>query len=146
VEEPTFNPDEPEDQRSARRAVLVELIAEGSNLSEAARAVGINRSTLFRWRQADPEFDKAIRSAFVASVEALKREAERRAMNGSDKLLMFLLCNYAPDQFSNLQKLEHSGSLNVQQLSDEQLNAEIARLAAIATLPPIEADADCPLV
>jgi hypothetical protein len=29
-------------------------------------------------------------------------------MSGSDKLLMFLLCNYAPDQFSQTQRLEHT--------------------------------------
>jgi transposase-like protein len=97
-----------EPDEHVKRKVALELIAEGSNLSETARALGVNRSTLWRWRRDHPEFDRQVREAFVASVELLKREAERRAMSGSDKLLMFLLCNYAPDQFSQTQRLEHT--------------------------------------
>lgn len=101
------------DPRGTQRRVFLELIAEGSNIGEACAALGVNRSTVFRWRKDDPGFNAAVLRAFVANIEGLKREAERRAMKGSDKLLMFLLCNYAPDQFSNTQKLEHSGAVDL---------------------------------
>jgi transposase-like protein len=108
-ENPLANPDgdalDP-DLKSTRKRVVLELLAEGSSICEAARGVGLDRSTVFRWRQHDPEFAQACRQALVANVEVLKREAERRALKGSDKLLMFLLCNYAPEQFSQAQKVE----------------------------------------
>lgn len=103
------------DPKATQRRVFIELIAEGCNIEEAARTLGINRSTAWRWRKDDPEFERAVKGAFVVHIEGLKREAERRAMKGSDKLLMFLLCNYAPDQFSNSQKIEHSGQVDLAQ-------------------------------
>lgn len=102
-------------RKAEHKAAFVELITSGCNFAEAAEALGIDRSTAFRWRQQDADFAQACRDAFKASVDVLKREAERRAMKGSDKLLMFLLCNYAPEQFSNTQKVEHSGELSIAQ-------------------------------
>lgn len=106
--DPWVEQDEAPARREARKAVVLELLAEGCNLREAAAALGIHRGTIRRWRLADPEFAAGVRTAFKANVESLKGEAERRAMNGSDKLLMFLLCNYAPEQFSQQSKVEVS--------------------------------------
>ena len=98
--------------RETQKRVFVELIGEGCNISEACAAVGINRSTVFRWRRDDAEFAAQVKQAFVVRVDTLVKEAERRAMRGSDKLLMFMLCNYAPDRFAMTQKIEHSGAID----------------------------------
>lgn len=104
VDEPSFVPA----AREARKEAALELLAEGCDLSETAAALGVHRHTLRRWRQGDPEFARRCVEAAKVHVDALKAEAERRALRGSDKLLMFLLCNYAPDQFSMQSKLEVS--------------------------------------
>jgi len=102
------------ERKAERKRAYVELIGSGCNHSEAAEGVGVDRATAFRWRQEDPEFAQACRTALRASIDVLKAEAERRALKGSDKLLMFLLCNYAPEQFSDKQKVEHSGGVSLQ--------------------------------
>jgi hypothetical protein len=89
------------------------MMAAGMGPSEVAAAIGVNRVTLFRWRQEDPTFDERLTAALNVTLEKLKREAERRAVNGSDKLLMFLLERYDPATFHLAQKLEHSGAVDL---------------------------------
>lgn len=101
------------ERKAERKRVFAELIATGCSFNEAAEALGVNRVTAFRWRQEDPEFAQACRDALKVSINVLKAEAERRAIRGSDKLLMFLLERYAPDQFHIAQKMEHSGAVDL---------------------------------
>lgn len=101
------------ERKAERKRAFVELLAGGCNLTEAAEAIHVDRATAFRWRQEDAEFAQACRDAFKVSIDVLKREAERRALKGSDKLLMFLLERYDPEKFHLAQKLEHSGAVDL---------------------------------
>ncbi len=102
-----------QERKAERKRAYVELIASGCNHTEAAEGVGVDRATAFRWRQEDPEFAQACRTALRAGIDVLKAEAERRALKGSDKLLMFLLERYDPQTFHLAQKLEHSGAVDL---------------------------------
>lgn len=103
------------DLRIARKQAALELRAEGMTKNDVAAGVGVVRHTITRWIQTDPEFAARWREATHFKVDDLKSEALRRAMAGSDKLLMFMLCNLAPDQFSQTQKIEHSGAIQMAQ-------------------------------
>lgn len=109
--------DEKPDQEAAptlseRQELFLELIADsGIRDSDAAAAIGMSRWAPARWRRDDPFFAERYKVARQIRIDHLVKEAERRAINGSDRLLEFLLCNYAPDRFSNKQKLEHTGEL-----------------------------------
>lgn len=92
-----------------RQEAFLELVeASGARDCDVAEAVGLNRWTVWHWKKTNPEFWARYKASRKISLEHLVREAERRAINGSDRLLEFLLCNYAPEKFSNRQKLEHS--------------------------------------
>jgi hypothetical protein len=98
---------------SERQEAFLALIEEsGIRDSDGAVLVGVSRWAVWRWKK-DPEFALRYQAARQVRLEHLIKEAERRAMNGSDKMLEFLLCNYAPDKFSNKQKLEHSGEVSI---------------------------------
>ena len=102
----------PEPTLSERQEMFLACIAGGARYKEAAEDIGIHRVTAWRWKQ-DPDFLKRYRAARKASVSTLKREAERRAMAGSDRLLIFLLCAYAPEEFQERQVMEHRGKLDI---------------------------------
>lgn len=94
-----------------RQEMFLELLrTTGVRDGDAAEIVGVHRVTAYRWRQ-NPEFAARYEEAKKIRLETLIKEAERRAVAGSDRLLEFLLCNYAPDKFSNKQKLEHGGNM-----------------------------------
>jgi hypothetical protein len=82
-----------------KRAFLVALVSSGGNISEAARAINIARNTVYDWETADEDFAEVFRSDAIKkrASDALVDEARRRAMDGSDSLLMFLLKGDRPE-------------------------------------------------
>ena len=76
----------------------------GMSVTEAAKMAGVDRRTIYRWRDRDPEFAKAWRDAREGLVEDLEMEAYRRAFKGNDRLLMFLLKSYKPVTYGQGQK------------------------------------------
>lgn len=102
----------PEPTLPERQEIFLAHIEGGARYYEAAEETGVHRVTAWRWK-ADPDFAKRYEAARRASVTRLKREAERRAMAGSDRLLIFLLCAYAPEEFQERQVLDHRGKLDI---------------------------------
>lgn len=92
---------------------FLRLLGAGCTVRNAAAATALDWSQLYRKRKADPDFAKAWEDAQRVSVKHLIAEAERRAMNGSDKLLMFLLQSYDP-KFKPKQTIEHEGGFSLQ--------------------------------
>lgn len=94
--------------REERTDEFFRLLAAGVTVRTAAASVALNWSTLYAQRREDPAFAKRWEDATRIKVGHLVEEAERRAMRGSDKLLMFLLTNYAPERFKKASTLEIS--------------------------------------
>lgn len=92
---------------------FLRLLGSGCTVRAAAAACALDWSALYRRRKNDPEFAKAWEDAQRVSVKHLIAEAERRAMNGSDKLLMFLLQSYDA-KFNPKQTIEHQGGIALQ--------------------------------
>jgi hypothetical protein len=89
-----------EDARAARQARLIAALDQGLDLRRACRMAGVSMRSALRWRKDDVDFAARLAEAHEAGVVALEAEAHRRAMAGSDKLIVFLLCAYAPERFS----------------------------------------------
>ena len=122
-------------QRTVRsdraREKFISTLAEFCNVSEAARAAGIARSTAYAWRESEPAFAALWDEAEQAAADRLEREAWRRAVEGTDKpiyyqgdevgtvkeysdrLLEILLKGHRPEKFVDRIKAEHSGSVPV---------------------------------
>lgn len=73
--------------RAARRRFL-EVLATTGNVSAAARAVGLARSSAYRLRQKDAAFAAAWEDAEQEAVDLLEQEARRRALEGVSEPLL----------------------------------------------------------
>ena len=78
--DPTSHP-RPRSKRTREREMeVVANVASGVPVGQAAEMVGVNRSTLWRWRRDDEELDKALlmaRATFLArQVERIDKAAE----------------------------------------------------------------------
>ena len=109
-----------------REAFLKELRRRG-NVSDAARAAGVDRSTPYRWREAEPEFAAAWDDAVEVAVDSLEKEAWRRARDGvlkpvyqkgekvgqvreySDQLMVTLLKAHRPEKYRERTQTELTG-------------------------------------
>jgi hypothetical protein len=105
-----------------KRAFLAAYAQVGS-VSGAARAAGVSRRSHSRWLE-DADYASAFETAKDEAADTLEDEARRRAFEGSDVLLIFLLKGALP------QKYGHAGTrttINVlqQQQAARQANQQI---------------------
>lgn len=98
-------------RRAAKRVFLANLMA-GDSITQAAGAAGVAYSTACKWMR-DPAFAAEVVEHRKVTQEKLVKEAERRAIRGSDRLLMFLLQANDPKKYNPATKLEHSGSIGI---------------------------------
>jgi hypothetical protein len=86
------------------------LLGQGVRVRAAAAAVALPFSNLYKKRREDEAFAKRWTDATRIRVDHLVAEAERRAMHGSDKLLIFLLQSYDPAKFRHQQSIDLTNS------------------------------------
>lgn len=104
-------------QRANARKKALAALAKGLSLTSASQAAGVDRTTLWAWRQSDNAFEAQVLEAIEAGVDALEDEARRRAVEGtlrpvfhggqqvgeireySDQLMALLLKGWRPDRY-----------------------------------------------
>lgn len=79
------------------------------NPSEAAKAAGFHRATVYRWAEKDADFDAKWRDIADAFTDSLESRAAARAYEGSDLMMIFLLKALRPEKYREQVKHELSG-------------------------------------
>jgi len=68
-----------------RKSLVLDLLSQGDTLAQVRTALGINRVTVYRWRQYDQAFATAYSDAMEAGTDLIEQEARRRAVEGYDR-------------------------------------------------------------
>jgi transposase-like protein len=68
-----------------RKSLTLDLLSQGHTLAHIKKVLGINRVTVYRWRQDDPSFAQAYSDAMEAGTDLIEQEARRRAVDGYDR-------------------------------------------------------------
>ena len=96
--------------KEKRRDHFLLCLANGDSVKHACEVSGIGRKTVYLWRSQDGDFAEAWDEAIESGVERLEDEAYRRALVGSDTLMIFLLKAKRPKVYADKQRLEHTGA------------------------------------
>lgn len=95
------------DQRRVRlKAQALESILAGRTIIDTALEIGVSTVTLYGWRLKDPEFAKVWDQSYNARVDHLEDVAFKRATEGSDTLLMFLLRGGRAERYADKRQLD----------------------------------------
>lgn len=113
-------------QIDAQQKAFLKAYTKHGTITHAAREAGFSHSYHYKWLDIDPEYPELFKAAHQEAVEALEREARRRAVEGveeptgwyqgqpggfvkrySDTLLIFLLKGALPDKYKD--RHEHTG-------------------------------------
>ncbi len=78
---------------------FLEAYERYGTVTSACRIVELSRDSPYRWRQQDPEFNEAFENSRNVVADDLEQEALRRAHDGSDLLLIFMLKALRPDKY-----------------------------------------------
>ncbi|GIV16005.1 MAG: hypothetical protein KatS3mg022_3422 [Armatimonadota bacterium] len=92
------------------REKFLAALARGCSVSQAARLAGVSRQHAYRCRQRSNTFAQQWEDAWEQGTDALEDEAVRRALAGSDTLLMFLLKARRPEKYRDNVRVEHDAS------------------------------------
>ncbi len=115
------------------RLKFLDALRMSGVVTQAAIAAGIHRDTAYFERQRDPVFAQEWTDALERGVDMLEDVAKKRAFEGSDTLLIFLLKSHRPERY---RETTRSIQVNVtsddlQNMSDEELDALDAQLKSL---------------
>ena len=75
----------------------MQLLSEGNSISQACAAVGIGRTTVYRWLESDTEFARALDTARTRMIAAAERTLLHAIEHGDTRAAMWLLERLAPE-------------------------------------------------
>jgi hypothetical protein len=95
--------------QDARQDAFLEAYELYGRIDHASQAAGIGCRTHYSWLMNDPTYPERFKASEAIGVQALKDVAKKRAFEGSDRLLEFLLRGLDPATFGDRFKGEFSG-------------------------------------
>ena len=116
------------DKTARHKKAFIAAYRELGNITGAAAAAGVNRSSHYRWLEVDPDYPARFEEAHEAAIDSLEGEARRRAVEGvekpvfqggqqvgtirtySDVLLIFLLKGAMPEKYAERRRIEQTPS------------------------------------
>ena len=121
----------------ARVEKFLSVLRQRANVTEAAATIGVGRTAVYAWRDADPSFAEAWDNAVDEAVDVLEAEAWRRAVHGmdrpitwkgevigtvkeySDRLLECLLRAHRPEKFLRRVQTQFSPGTDLGRMLEE---------------------------
>jgi transcriptional regulator with XRE-family HTH domain len=87
---------------------ITDMASKGCGFSDIADALGVNFTTLWKWRKDNPDIDKAFLDGYEASIVIVENALFKNATKGTAKMpygnvtaQIFFLCNRAPDRWKS---------------------------------------------
>lgn len=103
-----------EAERIARaKARWLSTFRKAGNRMDSCAAAGISRSGFYRWIAVDPAFGDEVQMAEEERRDRLEDEAVRRAMEGSDTMLIFMLKTLRRQQFGDRLEVQQQGVMDL---------------------------------
>jgi transposase-like protein len=106
-----------------RKKRFLDALTTGGTVSHAARAAGVSRNTVYRWRIEDREFAACWDEAHENAVEAVESVLYQKALSGDTICMIFYLKAHRPQYRDKL-------NIDVKQL-DREIEERLAELRSI---------------
>ena len=121
----------PTDYKPEYCDAVIEHMKEGASLTSFAASINVSRSTITEWVNVHPEFSASVKAGKAHCAAWWEKVSRTNALEGGGNatLCIFGLKNMAPDEWREKQEIEHSGSIDINKMSDEELERKIAELS-----------------
>jgi len=86
-----------------QKEAIIKSLSNGTTIGEALEAAGVESyTTYYKWLKEDKVFKEAVKKSEQTLIQSLEDAAVRTARGGNPTMLIFLLCNKAPDRFKSV--------------------------------------------
>ena len=134
---------QPTKRTPAIEELVLELLALGRSRGHTERLVGVSRGSLRHWENADSSFSSRIAQAIAEGEHRRLRILEAAAGSVEEpkdpKVLQWLLARQFPKKYGERNRVDAHVKIDVERLSDRELDERIARLERAETLAPSRA-------
>ena len=110
---------------------FLDVLGRTGNVTAASKAVSLYPSTAYHYRNQDQKFADAWDEALEKSVDILEMEARKRAFEGSDVLLIFLLKGARPYKYRDTHHIDMTVSKKPNEVAQAIRDAEAAMVSTI---------------
>jgi hypothetical protein len=110
---------------------FMDAYAKTGDLRAAAKAAKISLEAHHQMLETSDSYRKSFRAAQQQVVDLLETAVFRRALDGSDELLVFLLRAWLPERYREHTMVEHSGTIVLSESETSSTRGTVARLIAI---------------
>ena len=114
------------------KSALIASLQNGCTVTSACLAANIQRSTFYAWRNEDKSFNAKVEETRVNLVGIAEDSLLANVEYGKEASVFFALCNWAPDKYRHVNKIEHSGKID--DGSSELKEVSVETLKAIRVL------------
>jgi hypothetical protein len=121
--DPNYKTGRPSEYRVEYCERVKEHMAKGKSLTAFAGSIDQSKDTVYEWIATHPEFSDAVTRARAARVDALETRMLSANNGGTAATSIFALKNADPDEWREVRYANIEHSVNLDQLSDEQLAA-----------------------
>jgi hypothetical protein len=84
-----------------KKTAFLKAFSKSGTISCAARMVGLERKTIYNWLETDQDFFDSFHHAEEEITETLEELAFKKAVEGSDRMIVFLLQSRRPEKYRN---------------------------------------------
>jgi hypothetical protein len=100
----------PTEYKSEFCQTAAELCLAGATDQELADSIGVDVSTIYRWKTKHPEFRNAIKDPKKLADHRVERTLYAKALAGDVTSMIFWLKNRKPDEWREKIQQEHTGA------------------------------------
>ena len=99
------------DFQNQQKAAVIESLLGGVLVSQAAKAAGVDRVTVWRWRQHDEQFDAAYDAAMLSRIATIEDALYTQAVKGNVGAMCFWLANRCPERWQHISNIRFTGGV-----------------------------------
>jgi len=94
------------DKRDSQKKRFIEALTASGTISHAARAAGVSRWTVYRWRSADKEFREDWDYALEEAIDAIESTLYQSALAGNTLAAIYYLKAHRPQYRDRLPSVD----------------------------------------
>lgn len=95
-----------------------------NNVSAACEAVGIGRTSVYKYREIDDKFREEWDAIEDRVLDVVESVLYKKALEGETPCLFFLLCNRRPGKWKHRGEVEHKGRIQTEEMTDTRAQLE----------------------
>lgn len=117
-------------QSKLKDAFISALNAHACNVTQAVESAGVGRSTVYEWKEKDPEFRKKWEEAEESMIDIVESQLLTNIREGKEASCIFFLKTRGKKRgYVEKQEIDLSGGLNVSQRLQEMSDEDLIKLA-----------------